>query len=369
MARRPQNGARSVRLIRVAVARRFGRPAAHHPILVASIGLTVSVAILALAAVVATRRNRAARAVAFDSAARAASAVTEDPPARSAANPVEADAVGSRAERPSITASRTQSPPRPDPPMRSATRTVARRAPSVVRRRRILTPARSIAALAAILVAGGVVTGVVVVTRAGEASATGGGPVQASSAPSRAGVVAVIGDELTATSASVPASQRWTTIVADRLHAAVPPIAKPGVGYVAGGTDGGFAGLAARVPHDARVVVFFGGRNDVGADPIAIARGATRAFAAARTAAPSATIIVVGPTSTRGTPSTRLLSVRDALSSSAAIVRARFVDPLKAGWLTRPDSSSSSSAQLARSEQKILAARMSVLLKPMLAGD
>ena len=61
-----------------------------------------------------------------------------------------------------------------------------------------------------------------------------------------------------------------------------------------------FVQAAAKVPSNADVVVFFGGAADSNVSPLSLAKAATDAFAAAKTQAPDAKLIVVGPADRRG---------------------------------------------------------------------
>lgn len=256
-------------------------------------------------------------------------------------------------------------PHRPEESTVAVQATAQRKSPPR-RRGPVLTPTRAAVILAVLLVVGCGVVGGVSATRSAGAGAAGL-PTRASSKPIDARPVVVIGDDPIAAPTPTPADARWTSIVADRLRVSVPLLAARGTGYAVGSTaDDRLAGLAARIPRNTRAVVFFGGGNDTGADRLALLKGATRAFAAARSAAPSATLVVIGPVSA-GTPPARLLLVRDALSSAAAIAHARFVDPIQAGWLSGSSQSTAASGSLSGHDEQVLAGRMVTLLKPVLA--
>lgn len=72
-----------------------------------------------------------------------------------------------------------------------------------------------------------------------------------------------------------------------------------GAGYVTSGwqkiTLGDFARIVFGYTHDAELVVFFGGSNDSDIPPEILGPAALAAFTTAKTAAPAATLMVIGP--------------------------------------------------------------------------
>jgi lysophospholipase L1-like esterase len=112
-----------------------------------------------------------------------------------------------------------------------------------------------------------------------------------------------------------------------------------GSGYVQRGNGGTVYGEeAARLiaPDDA-VILFFGSRND-GTQPIEEVSGAAHdAFANARSVAPAAKLIVVGPIWPGPDVYPPVAAIRDVLRQRAKEAGAIWVDPIAEGWLTGPD--------------------------------
>jgi lysophospholipase L1-like esterase len=111
-------------------------------------------------------------------------------------------------------------------------------------------------------------------------------------------------------------------------------------GYGVRGDHGSiFADLTRRAvkPEDA-LVVFFGSRNDQGADPGSLDEMARDAFDLARRAAPSATLLVIGPPWPTADVPESVLRIRDILRAQARASGAVFVDPLAERWFVgRPE--------------------------------
>lgn len=116
--------------------------------------------------------------------------------------------------------------------------------------------------------------------------------------------------------------------------------AEGGAGYGVRGTGGSvFIDLAARAvrPGDT-LVLFFGSRNDQPVDPQRLPALAADAFHLARTVAPRAKLLVIGPPWPTADPPPPVLTIRDRLREQAVGAGAVFVDPIAEGWFVgRPD--------------------------------
>ncbi|MDI3315839.1 MAG: SGNH/GDSL hydrolase family protein [Mycobacterium sp.] len=159
-------------------------------------------------------------------------------------------------------------------------------------------------------------------------------------------LVAVIGDSYTnGTDAGGLGAQSWTArawrMLAQRGMRVLANVAAEGrAGYVARGDHGSvFEDLtaAAARPDDA-LVVFFGSRNDQGADPALLAEKARDTFGLARRVAPTARLLVIGPPWPTADVPDGMLQIRDILNAEARAAGATFVDPIGDRWLVgRPD--------------------------------
>ena len=140
------------------------------------------------------------------------------------------------------------------------------------------------------------------------------------------------------------AAKGWTA----RLQSQIDPAkyfvpyrryAEGGAGYVATGQQGStFLDLATRVQPDTAIVIVFGSRNDGGIDPARVRSAADTVFAAIRTKAPGALLLVIGPPWVDEDVPAGISAVRDALQSAADDAAATFVDPLAEGWFFGADS-------------------------------
>ncbi len=158
--------------------------------------------------------------------------------------------------------------------------------------------------------------------------------------------IAVIGDSYTAGSGEGGNGPRgWTEIAVQLLAAEGVEVdadvaAEGGAGYGERGHGGSiFGDLTARAvrPTD-KLVVFFGSRNDQPVDPQRVADLAADTFRLARTVAPAAKLLVIGPPWPTAGPPPAVLTIRDRLREKAAAAGAVFVDPLAEGWFAgRPD--------------------------------
>jgi lysophospholipase L1-like esterase len=158
--------------------------------------------------------------------------------------------------------------------------------------------------------------------------------------------VAVVGDSYTTGTEEGGQGQNawtnrtWLTLAHQGVQIS-PDVASEGrAGYVVRGDHGSvFEDLTNRAVHpDDALVVFFGSRNDEGADPLQMAGMAHDTFDLARHIAPAAKLLVIGPPWPTADPPFDVLYVRDALRSQAEWAGATFVDPIGEGWFVgRPD--------------------------------
>ncbi len=135
-------------------------------------------------------------------------------------------------------------------------------------------------------------------------------------------------------------SLTWQTLGKRGLQIAADVAAEGRAGYVVPGDHGSiFQDLTARAakPDDV-LVVFFGSRNDQGTDPGLLAGRARDAFDLARTLAPAARFLVIGPPWPTADVPDSVLQIRDVLNAEARAAGAAFVDPIGAHWFAdRPD--------------------------------
>lgn len=152
--------------------------------------------------------------------------------------------------------------------------------------------------------------------------------------------VVVVGDSLS-TGFGTSAGWAWPRLMSEeeRGRADVVNASENGDGYLAVGEQDGTFGshVAQAVTSDTSMVVFFGSENDMGEDGTDLADAAVAALEYAKSAAPQARLVVVGPTSYSSDPEPERIAVRDALESAAARERAEFVDPIAEGWLAGSD--------------------------------
>ena len=177
------------------------------------------------------------------------------------------------------------------------------------------------------------------------AACPGGSGVPAARAAAVA-EIAIIGDSYTAGAAEGGNGPQAWTAIASRLLAAegvevdATVAAEGGAGYGVRGTGGSvFIDLAARAvrPGDT-LVLFFGSRNDQPVDPQRLPALAADAFHLARTVAPRAKLLVIGPPWPTADPPPPVLTIRDRLREQAVGAGAVFVDPIAEGWFVgRPD--------------------------------
>ncbi len=158
--------------------------------------------------------------------------------------------------------------------------------------------------------------------------------------------VAVVGDSYTTGTEeggrgpNAWTNRTWLTLARQGVQVA-PEVASEGkAGYVVRGDHGSvFEDLTNRAVHpDDALVVFFGSRNDQGADPMQMTAMAHDTLDLARRIAPSAKLLVIGPPWTDSDPPLDVLYIRDILSGQARDAGATFIDPISEGWFVgRPE--------------------------------
>ncbi|MDV3126392.1 SGNH/GDSL hydrolase family protein [Mycobacterium sp. 21AC1] len=158
--------------------------------------------------------------------------------------------------------------------------------------------------------------------------------------------IAVIGDSYTTgTNEGGLGPKGWTTLAWQALASrgvlvTADVVAEGGAGYVVRGNRGSiFHDLTARaVQPDDSLIVFFGSRNDMDADPAALARMSRDALALAGRIAPAAKLLVIGPPWINADVPPNMYRTRDILRDAARDVGAEFFDPIQAGWFfDRPE--------------------------------
>lgn len=158
--------------------------------------------------------------------------------------------------------------------------------------------------------------------------------------------IAVVGDSYTTgTDEGGQGSKAWTARTWSALSRqgvqVVPDVAAEGrAGYGVPGDHGSmFVDLTARAVHpDDVLVVFFGSRNDQGANTWLLTDKAHDAFELARRIAPAARLLVIGPPWPTADPPDAVLQARDIVADQARAAGATFVDPIAEQWFVgKPD--------------------------------
>jgi len=152
--------------------------------------------------------------------------------------------------------------------------------------------------------------------------------------------VAVIGDSYTTGTVEGGrgpqswTSRAWAALARQGVQVAPNVAAEGRAGYDVPGDRGSvFSDLTARAVHsDDVLVVFFGSRNDQGAEPELLAEKAREAFDLAHRAAPSARLLVIGPPWPTADRPAAILRVRDVIADQARAAGATFVDPIAENW-------------------------------------
>ena len=132
----------------------------------------------------------------------------------------------------------------------------------------------------------------------------------------------------------------WPTLVWDQLRSKgydiVPTVVgEGGAGYVQKGYRGdAFADKVSAIQPSTNLVVFVGGANDLEIPPDIERKTVREMFKNVRLAAPKAHFLVVGPAWPRAIDvPPEVWRVRDIVRDEAAVVGAKFVDPLQERWL------------------------------------
>jgi lysophospholipase L1-like esterase len=136
------------------------------------------------------------------------------------------------------------------------------------------------------------------------------------------------------------ASRAWQWLTRQGIAVSADVAAEGGAGYGTRGDRGSvFEDLTAdAVKPDDVLVVFFGSRNDIGVAQTQLSILAYGTYQLARSRAPRARFLVIGPPWPTSDPPDTVLHIRDALKYQAGIAGATFIDPIAAGWFVgRPD--------------------------------
>ena len=153
--------------------------------------------------------------------------------------------------------------------------------------------------------------------------------------------VVVIGDSYTGGSAEGgQGTGSWPALVWESFGQRYLPVAshvsvEGGAGYAKRGQEGHvFADkLDDVVDVNTDLLIFLGGRNDGAVPPDVLADSARDAYAKARTLAPNAKLLVIGPVWPNPDVPPVIERVRDIVRDEAQQAGATFVDPLAEGWL------------------------------------
>lgn len=152
--------------------------------------------------------------------------------------------------------------------------------------------------------------------------------------------VAVVSDSYTTgTNMGGLGSRGWTSVAWGQLARqglrVNPDVAAEGrAGYWERGDHGSIFGdlMARAVKPDDRLVVFFGSRNDQGADPMVLSGLVHDAFDQAHRIAPGAKLLVIGPPWPTADVPPAVLQIRDILRMQAGFAGATFIDPIAERW-------------------------------------
>lgn len=158
--------------------------------------------------------------------------------------------------------------------------------------------------------------------------------------------IAVIGDsyttggELGGLGTKGWTTRAWQLLTQQGIPISADVAAEGGAGYGTRGNRGSvFEDLTAdAVRPDDVLVVFFGSRNDQAVDPTQLSILAWGTFQLARSTAPKARFLVIGPPWPTADPPEAVLRIRDTLKYQAGVAGATFIDPITAGWFVgKPD--------------------------------
>ena len=135
-------------------------------------------------------------------------------------------------------------------------------------------------------------------------------------------------------------TRAWQLLTQQGIPISADVAAEGGAGYGTRGNRGSvFEDLTAdAVRPDDVLVVFFGSRNDQGVDPTQLSILAWGTYHLARSKAPKARFLVIGPPWPTADPPPAVLRIRDTLKYQASVAGATFIDPIAAGWFVgRPE--------------------------------
>ena len=171
-------------------------------------------------------------------------------------------------------------------------------------------------------------------------------PYQATTAGTPVTRVAVVGDSYTNGTAIGGQGPNawpvlaWKTLARQGMQVNADVAAEGRAGYGVRGDQGNlFVDLTPRaVKPDDSVVVFYGSRNDQGVDPNALNGQVFNSLNLARSIAPNARLLVIGPPWPTADVPPAVLQIRDILSFQSMLAGATFVDPIAERWFVdRPD--------------------------------
>jgi len=189
--------------------------------------------------------------------------------------------------------------------------------------------------------------------------------------------IAVVSDSYTTgTNMGGNGRRGWTALAWGQLAQQGLPVnadvaAEGRAGYWQRGDHGSvFADLTDRAvrPED-RLVVFFGSRNDQGADPFQLGGLAHDVYDRAHRTAPGARLLIVGPLWPTADVPPAVLQIRDVLRMQAGFAGADFIDPIAERWFVdAPGLIGSDGVHPTDAGHAYLAGRMAALIKSQLAA-
>jgi lysophospholipase L1-like esterase len=153
------------------------------------------------------------------------------------------------------------------------------------------------------------------------------------------GVASILGDSYSAGSGAAQRNNGYVRVLAQRLCLRNTMEDGPGTGYVNPGSEGlGNFGNPDRIAHITRdapdLVIVQGGIADAGNTDVEPA--ALSVFDRIKAGAPSARVVVIGPTLPPALDSDAIVAVRDQIRTAAGQAGVTFLDPIDQAWITDP---------------------------------
>jgi lysophospholipase L1-like esterase len=206
-------------------------------------------------------------------------------------------------------------------------------------------------------------------------AASSGSPGARAVAPPKELWVAVVGDSYTGGSDMGGVGGRgWPALAGAQLRdqglvVTMQVNSEGGAGYAERGVNGGvFVDQLSALRPYTNVVVFLGSRNDDEEAPDVVAAAARDAYAKAKSLAPQAKLLAIGPFWPDMPVTPEALTQRDAVRDAAVAAGAVFVDPMTLHWLDQPGLIGADGVHPNDAGHQYLADQITPLLKNELVG-